>query len=425
MQKLLDLRPSKEEFLDLLNSNAHTLGKIFVDDWAELLSEIYGNDISTYPICQRKLNIFINISWERINIGHWKNVPDGWRIAYSCSRILNAFMHIQPCIDEINSSALKMAIKDIDMALILGIPIFTGMANKVAKLIQEMLFNLEGSICTSIRHIQTTIFDVESVYNLINKKLILLERYSKPSIECFSRLLKVGKPFILTGSMNSWPAFTSQEHQWSLYYLSKVAGFRTVPIELGSKYTDSEWGQKLMTINDFIKNYILNQNAADKIGYLAQHQLFLQIPELFEDLVTPDYCFCCTLEDNNGEVDSNIWFGPSGTISPLHHDGEKANLLAQISGSKYVILYTYEQTASLYPCADEMLQNTSQVDAEHPDPSLYPKFEEAFGFHGILNAGEMLFIPPSCWHYIRSLSTSISVNFWWNLDKSLFTDPVL
>jgi hypothetical protein len=42
---------------------------------------------------------------------------------------------------------------------------------------------------------------------------------------------------------------------YSFDYLIKLAGDRTVPIELGSRYSDDDWTQKLMTITDFVKQY--------------------------------------------------------------------------------------------------------------------------------------------------------------------------
>lgn len=52
----------------------------------------------------------------------------------------------------------------------------------------------------------------------------------------------------------------------------------------------------------------------------------MQIPELFEDIRIPSY-----ITENYGDVDVDIsvYFGPSGTISPLHFD-PKHNLLAQV-----------------------------------------------------------------------------------------------
>jgi hypothetical protein len=53
--------------------------------------------------------------------------------------------------------------------------------------------------------------------------------------------------------------------------------------------------------------------------------LNLQINELRRDIFIPDYCFA-----GGGELRSlNAWFGPAGTVTPLHHDPHH-NILAQV-----------------------------------------------------------------------------------------------
>ena len=42
----------------------------------------------------------------------------------------------------------------------------------------------------------------------------------------------------------------------SLAHLKRVAGPRTVPVEIGSRYTDEGWSQKLMTMADFIDSFV-------------------------------------------------------------------------------------------------------------------------------------------------------------------------
>lgn len=58
-----------------------------------------------------------------------------------------------------------------------------------------------------------------------------------------------------------------------------------------------------------------------------------QINELRKDIFIPDYCFT-----GGGELRSlNAWFGPAGTVTPLHHDPHH-NILAQVFQ-----LYSVEQ----------------------------------------------------------------------------------
>lgn len=211
---------------------------------------------------------------------------------------------------------------------------------------------------------------------------------------------------MVQGAMDLWPAMTAGS-RWDVDYLRKVAGYRTVPVELGSKYTDDTWSQSLVTVNEFIDKYILKENETP--GYLAQYQLFQQIPKLKKDILTPDYCFLGTSED----VQVNAWFGPGGTVSPLHFDPDH-NFLCQVVGSKYIRLYDERYSSLVYPHENELLFNTSQVDVENPDLESFPLFSTAPYVETILEPGSMLYLPPRMWHYVRSLSTSFSVSFWWN-----------
>ncbi|XP_053327492.1 bifunctional peptidase and arginyl-hydroxylase JMJD5 [Spea bombifrons] len=227
-----------------------------------------------------------------------------------------------------------------------------------------------------------------------------------PSLEYFKEnFLTSQKPVILEGIVDHWPCMK----KWSVEYLQKVAGCRTVPVELGSRYTDTEWSQELMTINDFINRYIRNQQG--RTGYLAQHQLFEQISELREDIGIPDYC--CLGEGDEDDITINAWFGPSGTVSPLHQDPQQ-NFLAQIVGRKYVRVYAVDETEKVYPFDSSLLHNTSQVDVENPDTDRFPRFSDAAYQECILSPGQLLFIPVKWWHYIRALDISFSVSYWWS-----------
>ncbi|NWR96504.1 KDM8 demethylase, partial [Motacilla alba] len=226
-----------------------------------------------------------------------------------------------------------------------------------------------------------------------------------PSLEHFrDNYLVPQRPVVLEGVMDHWPCMK----KWSVDYFCQVAGCRTVPVELGARYTDEEWSQQLMTVSDFISQYIMDEN---NVGYLAQHQLFDQIPELKEDISIPDYC--CLGEGEEDDITINAWFGPGGTISPLHQDPQQ-NFLAQVFGRKYIRLYSPQDSENLYPHESQILHNTSQVDVEDPDLVKFPNFTKAAFQSCILMPGQILFIPVKYWHYVRSLELSFSVSFWWS-----------
>lgn len=154
-----------------------------------------------------------------------------------------------------------------------------------------------------------------------------------------------------------------------------------------------------------------------------------QIPALGRDIMTPDYCTLSrrdldrdasgtdqtnsdSEDDGSEDIAVNSWFGPAGTVSPLHFD-PKDNLLCQVVGAKYLRLYSPCESDKLYP-VDGLLSNTSQVKVEAADAAAaFPKFADATFVECVLQEGEMLYLPPRYWHYVRSLSTSFSVSFWW------------
>lgn len=367
----------------------------------------------------------LNYAWDKLHTGHWKDVALCWRVLYSLVKLLVALYHFRQLTSQLKNftTGLAETIQDLDYSLIMGYPIFDNVASKLAFKFHEFLSrsNPEKSN-NSILTVNGDPKHDNEILLMKDRPLSLLERISCPSLEKFYEIMKLGKPFIITDAMKFWPACQpNNDHYWTVENWRKYHGYRIVPIEIGSRYTDVNWGQELMTLNKFIDNFIIpsNENHQQSKGYLAQHQLFLQIPELSDDVFTPDYCMISGGCSADTTVDSNVWFGPEGTISPLHHDSDRANLLAQIRGAKYAILYPASETKFVYPHDESMLSNTSEVDVENPDWSRFPEFSKARGFHGILYANEMLYIPPRCWHYIRSLSVSFSVNFWWDVFPTL------
>ena len=55
--------------------------------------------------------------------------------------------------------------------------------------------------------------------------------------------------------------------------------------------------------------------------------------------------------------------------------------------------------------------NISRVDVERPDLERFPLFAKATHMDVVLGPGEFIYIPARCWHYVRALTTSVSLNF--------------
>ncbi|KAJ1920250.1 hypothetical protein H4219_001483 [Mycoemilia scoparia] len=249
-----------------------------------------------------------------------------------------------------------------------------------------------------------------------------------PSLEKFQSMIKdlsKSTPFVIKNAISFWPALQPQQQQsnsnsadgssstpgqrnWqNLEYLRKKVGpHRLVPIEIGSRYTDDTWRQEYMEFGDYIDKVLIpslkspSEKEAGDVYYLAQHNLLLQVPELQDDFVVPDYAMASTGRTRKGGQDEedvvvHHWIGPKGTVTPLHFDNND-NLLAQVAGAKYVRLYDPKYSVNLYPYPpDSQLPNTSQVDIEYPDAQKYPLFNDTPYVEAIIESGDLLYMPVS------------------------------
>ncbi|KAM7523367.1 hypothetical protein LguiA_013269 [Lonicera macranthoides] len=343
------------------------------------------------------------MAWEQLHSGPWHSVVPAWRDAYAMACLHVAKFHYANC-------EFVEALRVLDMGMIMG---GNTLREDLDSAIQMVSDKARGGIEDNgkfERQIVEEKFDVAEVVQNLPKNSLSCKNVVKRSalsLEGFLRdyFLK-GSPVILSDCMAHWPA----RAKWNdINYLKNVAGYRTVPVEVGKNYLSTEWKQELITFSDFLERILHNDCTSAVPTYLAQHQLFDQIQELRRDIIIPDYCFA-----GGGEIRSlNAWFGPAGTVTPLHHDPHH-NILAQVVGKKYIRLYPASLSEELYPHTDSMLSNSSQVDLDNIDEEEFPKVVDLEFIDCILEEGEMLYIPPKWWHYVRSLTTSFSVSFWWS-----------
>lgn len=178
--------------------------------------------------------------------------------------------------------------------------------------------------------------------------------------------------------------------------------------------------EKMVSFRSFVSDHLapsssrsvwtLEDAVSLPSAYLAQHALLDQIPDLVEHVeAAPRLC------GSDGPTRINVWMGTGGTRTPLHFDSYD-NLLVQVVGAKYVRIYGKEETPKLYVTKEGAYAaqgNMSAVDCEREDFELHPLAKDAVYQEVLLMPGDCLFIPSRVWHYVRSLSTSVSVNYWW------------
>lgn len=286
-------------------------------------------------------------------------------------------------------------------------------------------------------------------------------RVAAPSLRAFEAHMwrpTGATPLVLTGALAHWPARAERPWASPAYLLARtLGGRRAVPVEVGRSYVDGGWGQRILPFREFLEGFVLRPTVqaegdeggedAARTGYLAQHDLFAQIPALRADVAVPDVCYSSPPGPREGgalaaeharvprleEPLLNAWFGPAGTISPLHVDPYH-NVLAQVVGRKYVRLYAPGEAVGRRGTEGGVdMGNTGEVDVggwegwdevEGEGESREERwrryrerwrgFGEARFVDVVLEEGECLYIPLGWWHYVRSLSVSFSVSFWWN-----------
>jgi len=437
----------------------------------------------TLQLLQRRLDDLISVSYARFYAYLFKDLPVCWRQLYTDASILKFSLLFLSWAGEgvrvSKESLLDDMVRTLDLALILagaaGEKRGRGWIDRAFLLLEEVWRGSVNEITgpgigedavetVDRRQPKRRRLSAETTPNPWNETPSFsttepfmppvkhpVRRISAIPMEEFQTYLNKDRspePLVISGLIDEWPARTTHPWNKSAYLLSRTFdGRRLVPVEIGRSYVDEGWSQKIISFGEFLHEYIDTsltpgphsissperkpEKGNIKIAYLAQHQLLSQIPLLRSDILIPDLCYTLPPShptdptQDQPELDSpqlNAWFGPPGTITPLHTDPYH-NLLVQVVGRKYVRLYAPQETHRMRKRGKEggvEMGNTSLVDVgvvegwDVGDGDDYDEFREVPYQECILEPGDTLYIPVGWWHYVRGVSVSFSVSFWWN-----------
>jgi len=150
-------------------------------------------------------------------------------------------------------------------------------------------------------------------------------------------------------------------------------------------------------------------DVMSSIGYIKQMEVLSEFPSLKEHLY-----YTRLFNSRTWFYQVFLWIGPKDAVTGMHNDDEN-NFLAQVYGRKRVILFPPSARPYLY-VNNKYDSGTLCCDVDPEDVETaekYPLYKKAVKTALIaeLGPGEMLFIPRNWFHHVRTLSTSISVNF--------------
>jgi len=229
-------------------------------------------------------------------------------------------------------------------------------------------------------------------------------RKSVPWSEFLCNYYALNQPLILSKIMRNWKALTV----WSPAYLRNVCRDQAVEVMMernsDPRYEINSFQHKMqIPFSEYVD--LVTGSGETNDFYMTANNHFFDSPAaqpLLEDIVAfPEY-----LDADRLHSHTFLWFGPGGTVTPLHHDTSNI-LFAQVYGRKRITLISPNQTPLVY----NEIGVFSEVDCGRPDLEKFPAFRKVRKLDVLLNPGQVLFIPVGWWHYVRSLDISISMSF--------------
>jgi len=234
-------------------------------------------------------------------------------------------------------------------------------------------------------------------------------RYKLSRSEFFENYYFQNRPVIINGILDEWPAMT----RWTPDYLLSQCGEKIVEIQ-SDRESDPNYEmdynrhKKQLKFADYIALILANGETASNNFYMtARNSTSINseaLSPLWSDV--PLSNLSAYLKVDEQRYPGLFWFGPKGTITPLHHDLYN-NFMAQVQGRKLVRIFPSTALPKIYN--HHFIY--SQVDMENIDYDKFPDLKTVKSMDIVLEPGEVLFLPVGCWHYVKSLETSITIGF--------------
>lgn len=221
--------------------------------------------------------------------------------------------------------------------------------------------------------------------------------------EFLDRYYSKNEPVLLTDVCDRWPA----RSLWTSSYLADKLG--SVQIEvMADRESDPDYEvnanqhRYLMPFDEYVAKVAASSRSNDT--YLVANNKLLSTERaqpLWDDFDLDERY----LSPDPGRSHAFFWFGPAGTVTPLHHDTVNV-LFNQVDGWKHIILIPALEIHRVY----NSIGVFSDVNPLNPDLSRYPLYADVQQIHVDVGPGQTLFIPAGWWHHVEATEVSISIS---------------
>lgn len=260
------------------------------------------------------------------------------------------------------------------------------------------------SLGRKLRKQQWVLKTVSQMNDLSKSATDVPRRSNLSSDEFLEQHYGANRPVVLTDCLKNWKAM-----DWTPDYLKERFGYLNVAVQT-NRQSDGlyERNKNNHRENKLLSEYVDMVKSAGKTNdfYLTANDSAISNRSLLEAL-QPDMQPTLPYLDGTAKDSTGFfWFGPAGTVTPLHHDLTN-NLMVQVVGSKRVKLINAIQQ----PRLANNLHCYSDIDLNNIDYERFPELRQVNIIDVTLNAGEVLFIPVGWWHHVTGLEVSMTFTF--------------
>jgi hypothetical protein len=301
-------------------------------------------------------------------------------------------------------------------ALLQGVPLAETISTMVSRGVPEEqaahicgrcfanpVFEAGRSISQQLRKLESILDMLQTMRSLSEVPRRVERRAGVSAREFLDDYYSQNIPVILEDVCDEWPAL----ERWTPGYLVERLGREEVEV-MAERDADPEYELNAAThrfrmpFDEYVAKITAVGRSNDR--YLVANNNLLAQPAaepLWADF-TEDRRY---LGNDHERKQTFLWFGPAGTVTPLHHDA--VNLLFhQVRGLKRFVLVSPLETHRVYNSVGVF----SDVDPVSPDLERFPRFAAAHPLTFDLGPGEALFVPAGWWHRVEALELSMSVS---------------